>query len=122
VKIMRESKKMKTMPENQLTCPACDSIMKLKQGAFGEFWGCPNFPECDMIWDDGFSNKPTRDARKKAHSVFDKLWKTKEERTLVYKWLSEKLGIPIKDCHIKQFDIKTCNKVIELCLNRWFNK
>lgn len=27
-------------------CPRCHIKMKLKFGKFGDFWGCPNFPDC----------------------------------------------------------------------------
>ncbi len=27
-------------------CPQCGSIMKLRSGKFGEFWGCTGYPEC----------------------------------------------------------------------------
>ncbi len=27
-------------------CPVCGSVMKLRNGRFGEFWGCSAFPEC----------------------------------------------------------------------------
>ena len=28
------------------TCPRCDEKMVMRQGTFGRFWGCPNFPRC----------------------------------------------------------------------------
>ena len=39
----------------------------------------------------------------------------KNARNLGYKWLSEKLEIPLEETHIGMFDMETCNKVIKLC-------
>lgn len=27
-------------------CPNCGSIMHLKHGKYGDFWGCSNYPHC----------------------------------------------------------------------------
>ena len=27
-------------------CPICGGILKLKNGRYGEFYGCSNYPEC----------------------------------------------------------------------------
>ena len=35
-------------------------------------------------------------------------------RSVAYRWLSERLGIPEEECHISWFDIDTCKKVIQL--------
>ncbi|MBQ4184880.1 MAG: topoisomerase DNA-binding C4 zinc finger domain-containing protein, partial [Clostridiales bacterium] len=37
-----------------LRCPRCGSSLIKRNGRFGEFWGCLNFPDC----------KFTRDAKK----------------------------------------------------------
>lgn len=51
----------------------------------------------------------------KAHQAFDPIWKEGHmNRYQAYKWLSIVLGIPRKKCHIGMFDIKTCQKVIEV--------
>ena len=56
------------------------------------------------------ANKPTREARKRAHAAFDPLWKSGQmKRGEAYKWLSEKLG---KQIHIGESDVEMCNKVI----------
>lgn len=56
------------------------------------------------------ANKPTREARKRAHAAFDPLWKSGQmKRGEAYKWLSEKLG---KQIHIGESDVETCNRVI----------
>jgi hypothetical protein len=61
------------------------------------------------------ANKELREFRKKAHECFDPLWKNKTySRSSAYKWLSEKLGIPVDKTHIAMFNKEQCNKVIAL--------
>jgi len=74
------------------------------------------------------ANKELRKAKKRAHHYFDQISKTglinkiwKEyipdisNRRKAYKWLSIKLGIDEKYCHIGMFDIEFCNRVVEIC-------
>lgn len=50
-----------------------------------------------------------------AHTYFDIIWmEGYMSRKDAYKWLSKKLNIPLKDCHIKNFNIGMCYKVIKL--------
>lgn len=78
-----------------------------------------------------------RDARRKAHAVFDPLWqsiwkdlkassakngrKVPEHygkgpaRRSVYAWLAEHLNIPVDECHISWFNVDECQKVIDVC-------
>lgn len=69
------------------------------------------------------------DLRKKralAHSAFDKIWITDIKngsakgvaRKKAYSWLAEELNMPIEQCHIGNFNIEDCNKVLVLCLKR----
>ena len=30
-------------------CPECESLMQLREGKYGKFWGCPAYPMCDGI-------------------------------------------------------------------------
>lgn len=61
------------------------------------------------------ANKELRELRKKAHECFDPLWKNKTySRSSAYKWLSEKLGIPVGKTHIAMFNKEQCKKVIAL--------
>ena len=34
---------------NQQTCPDCGAEMKQRDGKFGPFWGCSNYPNCKKI-------------------------------------------------------------------------
>lgn len=31
---------------NSKTCPKCGRAMKLRDGKYGEFWGCSGYPNC----------------------------------------------------------------------------
>lgn len=53
-------------------------------------------------------------ARIQAHYHLDMLWKTKEERAEVYKWLANEMGLLKEECHIANFTIEQCNQVIEI--------
>lgn len=28
------------------SCPECNSLLSLKEGSYGKFWGCSNYPKC----------------------------------------------------------------------------
>jgi len=32
----------------EMKCPKCDGILRLRSGKFGEFLGCSNYPRCDF--------------------------------------------------------------------------
>jgi len=70
------------------------------------------------------ANSELRDWRKEAHAHFDKLWLRKikkdncsktKARVAAYKWLSEKLGLPVAETHISWFNIDMCMRVVEIC-------
>ena len=63
------------------------------------------------------ANDELRKARNEAHKLFDKLWKSPTRimtRYEAYKWLANKMNLKIEETHIALFEIKQCNKVIEL--------
>ena len=62
------------------------------------------------------ANAELRKAKSAAHNSFDPKWRNRSmSRDQAYDWLSRKLGIDKKDCHIGMFDVDMCNKVIEVC-------
>lgn len=62
------------------------------------------------------ANAELRKAKSAAHAAFDPLWKSGDKsRRGAYEWLSRKLNIPFKDCHIGMFDIETCAEVVRVC-------
>lgn len=76
------------------------------------------------------ANSDLRQAKRRAHSVFDPLWMHAREayddkvhsrrlviriaRSRAYLWLAEQLGIPVEDCHIGMFDVAQCRRVVEV--------
>ena len=67
------------------------------------------------------ANKPLRDARRKAHGLFDRLWKGKKRsRKQAYEWLQGKMGLSEYDCHIGRMDLQQCEELIKLLRIRFF--
>jgi ssDNA-binding Zn-finger/Zn-ribbon topoisomerase 1 len=114
----------------ELTCPECGSPMVLRDGKYGKFYGCINYPECTGAH--GVhqrtgkplgtpATKETRKMRTKAHNVLDKLWKgvpkkdQGDRRKWVYRWLRLQMGMTAKECHIGKFTLEQCKQVIEIC-------
>ncbi len=63
------------------------------------------------------ANAELRRAKKEAHIAFDPLFELGKFKTrhLAYEWLAKELDIPLKKCHIGEFDVDTCKKVIIIC-------
>ena len=121
---MKETKTMR--------CPYCGGTVELRRGSelFGanaktaKVYVCSNYPICDAYVSAGFDGKPMgtlankrlRELRVKAHREFDQLWKSGlMTRKWAYKWLSVRLNLSTKQCHIAKFDEKRCERVIKLC-------
>ena len=125
-------------------CPYCGNEAVLTDSAevygrsYGPIWICrPCDAYVGVHQRDGLNrplgrlaNKELREWRKKAHAAFDPRWKRRmsnwkgvtkggkkhaSPRTKAYRWLSEQLGIPFKECHIGEFDVDLCQKVVEVC-------
>ena len=133
-----------TIPERQtLACPECGGRMWIKGSRFGLFYGCENFPGCKGTHSahaDGRpmgvpGDGPTKIARHKAHRDFDRLWlgadrlyttvhgrnRARAKKTIIrtarrraYEWLAIQLGLGFDDCHIGNFDLETCQRVVEV--------
>jgi zinc-finger-containing domain len=62
------------------------------------------------------ADEKLRKAKIAAHDSFDRIWKSgRLTRTEAYKWLAEKLKIPVEECHIGMFDLDTCQRVTIVC-------
>ena len=70
------------------------------------------------------ANKELREWKKAAHAAFDPLWQGKmkrdrcskgQARKAGYFWLSKQLDIKFRDCHIGEFGVDMCRKVVEVC-------
>lgn len=70
------------------------------------------------------AGEATRRARSRAHAHFDALYKEVgrrhpeggSPRKRGYRWLSEKLGIRVDECHIGMMDSATADRVVQICL------
>jgi hypothetical protein len=67
------------------------------------------------------ADRKLRIAKMAAHAKFDQLWNTKRSvtdrasaRTSEYLWLAGELKISKSQCHIGDFDLYTCYKVVDL--------
>lgn len=127
------------LPEEKIKprCPYCGSNTKLVDSkliygkSYGMAYVCENYPTCDAyvgthkgtIWPRGtLANKELRNYRKKAHMLFDSLWRSEGiSRTKAYKWLAEKLDISFEKTHIGYFDLEMCLKVIDICKEKKFD-
>ncbi len=67
------------------------------------------------------SNSAMCKAKKKLHGVFDPYWKDapkpKKTRTALYRWLSERMEIPIEECHFGFFDLEQLNRAYKILLS-----
>jgi hypothetical protein len=131
--VMQQKKKKELRPP---ICPYCNELAKLVTGK--EIY--PHRPDLHSlkIWEcksceasvgthkqsigiplGRLANKELKKAKMSAHAAFDPLWKNGSmKRSDAYYWLSQKLGIHVKDCHIGMFDVDQCNKVVEVCRER----
>ena len=119
-----------------MRCPYCGSLVQLRKGSelFGpnakvaKVYVCSNYPACDAYVSADSKGKPMgtlankglRELRVQAHKSFDRLWRSGYmTREWAYKWLSVRMEINEKQCHIGQFDDNRCEKTIKLCNSAW---
>lgn len=107
-------------------CPDHQVPMALRNSRFGQFYGCPRWPACEIkIGCHPGTTKPlgipvdgeTRQARIRAHDAFDVLWRgdsARMTRKEAYRWLADELEIDPSDCHIGRFGSETCDRVVDL--------
>ena len=117
-----------------VTCPYCQQPAQLVSGLIIyphrldlgrlKFWLCKPCKAYVGCHKNGDGTKPLgrlanaelRAAKSAAHLAFDPIWKTKIMiRTEAYYWLAKQLGIKPTQCHIGEFDIEQCKKVIMEC-------
>lgn len=64
------------------------------------------------------ANSELRCWKKAAHRAFDPLWKYgsfRGHRGAAYRWLSERMELPIEKTHIGMFDVAQCKRAIQIC-------
>lgn len=67
------------------------------------------------------ATEQVRQARTRAHTAFDPLWRGpghsrgRATRLAAYAWLAEAMGLPVEHTHIGLFGIEQCEQVVQLC-------
>lgn len=92
-----------------LLCPLCGRVPAVKQTKYGRRRSC-----CGLwAWGDHpLVDAQTHAARKRAHDVFDPLWKSRRTRRAhAYQLLAADLGLKVADCHMKLMDAETASRV-----------
>jgi hypothetical protein len=65
------------------------------------------------------ANAELRAAKMAAHDAFDRLWKGGGmRRGAAYEWLAAQLSIDRSACHIGEFDVADCRRVVAACALR----
>ena len=68
------------------------------------------------------ANKEMADMRQKAHSMFDKFWKSQKQRTECYQRLADDMGIPFEECHFAFFTLEQLQKAYKILTKWWYEK
>lgn len=104
-----------------LVCGDCGAPMEIRPSKYGCFYGCTRYPDCrgtHGAHSDGRpkgipANKETREARIRAHRVFDQIWKGQHmSRRDAYRWMREVMHLSHNEAHIGRFDSESCEKLI----------
>lgn len=112
-----------------INCPHCGSTVNFTSNAeiYGREYGNGKIYLCmgckayvgthpDCITPLGILATPElRKLKVKAHSLFDVIWKSgKMKRYQAYRWLAEKLEIPVNQCHFGWFEKDMLLKAIRI--------
>lgn len=118
------------MKGKTLRCPYCGSTAILKDSSYiygskarrGKVYVCSRYPMCDAhvgvkpgtaLPNGTLANKSLRQKRIQAHQVFDQIWLSGIlSRNQAYFWASDKLGVPMGEMHIGNFDVYRCDQLI----------
>jgi ssDNA-binding Zn-finger/Zn-ribbon topoisomerase 1 len=123
---------------HDLKCGECGALMDLRESKLGTFYGCTRFPTCKGshgAHKDGSplgipADKPTKQARIRAHKTFDQLWVKgllSPDRSLgyrrrqAYQWLRRAMNLGRREAHIGMFTTKQCQELLN-CVYRDFPK
>ena len=123
------------MSTPRVICPYCDQPAELVKGrevypfredlAQRRYWLCRR----DKAWVGvhvgtdkplgRLADKELRQAKERAHAVFDPLWKSGGmSRRAAYRWMRDALGIENREAHIGKFDIARCEALVAACRAR----
>jgi ssDNA-binding Zn-finger/Zn-ribbon topoisomerase 1 len=93
-----------------------------RDGTPRKFWGCTRYPQCQGIHGahpDGRplgtpADKPTKQARIRAHAAFDEVWKSGAmSRGQAYGFMRDLMGMTEDEAHIGKFTAEQCETLIE---------
>lgn len=126
-------RKREWVPEGQkmgvqpfvVRCFDCGGKMILRNGRYGPFWGCSNYPSCRLTLPadlETFTPLPRiteeeKAARNAAHGVFDMLWKGPRApmtRKQAYRWMQDAMGLTENEAHISRLDRNQLSELISL--------
>jgi hypothetical protein len=116
------------------TCSYCGSPIELKDSSiiyngksYGMVYICTRYPDCEAYVGTHkdtdvplgtLADNELRSWRKKAHSVFDSLWRSgRITRKAAYTKLQIAMGMKKKEAHIAKMNIEQCKDVIKYFSN-----
>lgn len=126
---MKKHKSLKK--KQQMRCPYCGSpvVLRSADGIYREnknrvmLYVCSNYPECDAYVKahpgtnlpmGSLANHELRTLRRTAHYYFDQLHKTgRMSRQESYRWLADKMCVPMSEAHIGHLGEYYCKQVIQ---------
>lgn len=116
-------------PGDLSLCPYCSAATKIADSKviYGSSYGpvlmCSNYPKCNSfvgihkgtdIPKGTLAGPGLRNWRKRAHGLFDKLWRERGmHRRQAYQYLAKILGVPPAQAHIGWCDEKQCAHIVE---------
>ena len=109
--------------KHDLKCGECGAPMVLRKSTKYDspFYGCSTFPECRGTVGAHRDGRPkgtpgdrkTKDARIKAHKVFDRIWEDgRMTQNQAYAWLCKVMQVSGKAGHIGHFTVAQCEQLI----------
>jgi len=136
--IPRQSRKVRLAIKQELICPYCGNESELVTGRtiyphrrdlydrlFYHCAPCEAHVGChraskkygvETVPLGRLANAELRALKIKAHEAFDPLWmNSRQYRGIAYRWLADKMRIPLDDCHIGLFNEDQCKQVFMLC-------
>lgn len=86
-----------------LKCPKCGAELILKNGIYGPFWACPNYPECKYIENVEIYNKSSTCPRcgnllRLRHGIYGDFWSCSNYPKCTYTEDVEPSGSNSKRC------------------------
>lgn len=114
---------------HDLKCPECGAGLRLRDSRYGGFYGCSRYPLCKCTHGahpNGAplgtpADKPTKQARMRAHDHFDAIWKRGfvSSRGEAYAWMQKALGLAKDEAHMALFDTPRCEALISAVKKAW---